>query len=661
MVQHGIWRLDEGGLCDMIATSNKFRPIGAVVLFFGINNVCNAGEIQAFGSTLAIVSTCINYMVTRITAAMSCGSAQTIAVVAIPILPTWEPWRVRLARGINKRVRQFLKDQPTAVAVDFPKAMFGDPVRQKLLSDSTHLNRQGYERFAATLYTVLILKLDLPVSSTPTIAPTQPVHSVPSVGDGRGLVKLVMDIETGDPDDILTLLFALSHPRIQVRAVTVTPGSREQVALIRWILQEVLGAQHTVSVGAREWPKNAPKVLEGLRSKTGFYSLFGRARVGATDCEDATAVLVRECGPDTVLFTGGPLQNLGAALKDARFQLGVWLGQGGFAGEACAQAAGVALFEKFRGKDFCATWNFSGDIRSAELALRSPAIGRRVLVGKNICHRDDNRYSRALHHKVRDAAAATADQAQEKALKLLYHCMDGYRSTKGKLLHDPLALSACINPSIFKFIEAKVKYSPQKRGWGSFPQKGTGTQVAVDFSPARFVETMLSVTATPASHSIASCVPGVAVAEGFIAAKHDGRTDEQVAPQTLVSQKNSVFASEESASILTPPPMPELTKNSSYWFGAGASQSISRDVRPEESLTTNGVDADADAIAGGDSAVAVGGDSAVADATGGAKDTFGEPADDMSKLDIDGCRAELLATLKQNPFDAKVGVCHRDI
>ena len=217
---------------------------------------------------------------------------------------------------------------------------------------------------------------------------------------------------------------------------------------------------------------------------SGFYSAFGRARVGASDYEDAAEVLVSACGSDVVLFTGGPLQNLGAALRDPRFQLGMRLGQGGFAGEPCARAAGVTLFEKFRGRDFCRTWNFGGDVRSTELALASPAIGRRVLVGKNICHRDDNRYSSALHDRIRSAAARTGHKQQQKALRLLHRCMSEYggKRKKGKLLHDPLALSACIDESIFTFVEAKVKYDRQSRGWGSFPKEGTGTRVAVDFS-----------------------------------------------------------------------------------------------------------------------------------------------------------------------------------
>ena len=52
-------------------------------------------------------------------------------------------------------------------------------------------------------------------------------------------VPLVIDIETGDPDDLLTLIAVACHPKIELRAVTVTPGSHEQLAMVKWVLQQL--------------------------------------------------------------------------------------------------------------------------------------------------------------------------------------------------------------------------------------------------------------------------------------------------------------------------------------------------------------------------------------------------------------------------------------
>lgn len=46
-------------------------------------------------------------------------------------------------------------------------------------------------------------------------------------------LDLVFDMETDDPDDFLTLLLLLGHPCARLRAVTIVPGSPEQVGLVR--------------------------------------------------------------------------------------------------------------------------------------------------------------------------------------------------------------------------------------------------------------------------------------------------------------------------------------------------------------------------------------------------------------------------------------------
>ena len=48
-----------------------------------------------------------------------------------------------------------------------------------------------------------------------------------------GRVDLIWDMETGDPDDFLTLLLLLGHPRVNLIGVTVTPGTPDQVGVVR--------------------------------------------------------------------------------------------------------------------------------------------------------------------------------------------------------------------------------------------------------------------------------------------------------------------------------------------------------------------------------------------------------------------------------------------
>ena len=43
-------------------------------------------------------------------------------------------------------------------------------------------------------------------------------------------------METGDPDDFLTRPLPGGHPGIDLRAVIVTPGSGDQIAVVHWAL-----------------------------------------------------------------------------------------------------------------------------------------------------------------------------------------------------------------------------------------------------------------------------------------------------------------------------------------------------------------------------------------------------------------------------------------
>jgi len=299
----------------------------------------------------------------------------------------------------------------------------------------------------------------------------------------RERLSIVFDMETGDPDDVLTLLLLCAHPEVELRAVTITPGSGEQVALVQWLLQQV-GLDKQVMVGAQEWPANADKP-GCLRGK--FYNCFERApRKEWTQVDTAAAVLQRCCDEHTTLLTGGPLHNLGAALQVEDFRVGRWVAQGGFAGEGVVPQH--LQMDKFAGKKSCPTWNFNGNIAAAEAALASEAIGRRVLVSKNVCHRVV--YDAALHEDLKAAvqqAGADGRVQREAALRLICTSMEKY--AKEKKLHDPLALAAALDESVCTFAEVSV--FRDKGGWGSRLTAATDTWISVDYDDALFRTALL--------------------------------------------------------------------------------------------------------------------------------------------------------------------------
>ncbi len=63
------------------------------------------------------------------------------------------------------------------------------------------------------------------------------------------MIDIIFDMETDDPDDFITLLMLLGHPDVNLKAVTIFPGSPQQIGFIRrtinkWFDQDIpIGAQ----------------------------------------------------------------------------------------------------------------------------------------------------------------------------------------------------------------------------------------------------------------------------------------------------------------------------------------------------------------------------------------------------------------------------------
>jgi len=284
---------------------------------------------------------------------------------------------------------------------------------------------------------------------------------------------IVWDMETGDPDDFLTLLLLLGHPGVNLLAVTVTPGAPDQVGLVRralsWFDRDIPVGAHNI-----DHPKRCVSAWH--------YRAYGDIPL-SSEAEPAAPLLASLCGPATTLVTGGPPKNLGEAVAQEGFALGCWVGQGGFAGE------GVVPREQqlpaFKGLSVCPSFNFNGAPHAALAALASPAIGKRLLVSKNVCH--GVIYDTALHEQV----GAVKDRSL--SLRLIWQGMDAYlrRHHAGKKLHDPLAACCAIDPAIGTWQEVEVFH--ERGGWGARKAIGTRTWVITGYDPARFVSVLTAV------------------------------------------------------------------------------------------------------------------------------------------------------------------------
>jgi pyrimidine-specific ribonucleoside hydrolase len=286
-------------------------------------------------------------------------------------------------------------------------------------------------------------------------------------------MDVVWDMETGDPDDFITLLFLLGHPTVNLKGVTVTPGTPDQIGVVRHALAMF---ERAIPVGAFNIEHQSSK---GSCVSSWHYKAFGEM----PPSRDAIAgpVLLRElCDDDTTLVTGGPLKNLGGALQLDGFRLGRLFVQGGFAGEGVVPPE--RQLEKFRGMTTCPTYNLNGHPKSALAVIASTAIREKRFVSKNVCH--GVVYDAAMHERF------AAVKQHSKSLALIYQGMSAYldESPDGKKFHDPLAACCAIDPSIGEW--AEVELYREKGLWGSRLAPGSGVQIIIGYDHAKLVDTL---------------------------------------------------------------------------------------------------------------------------------------------------------------------------
>jgi inosine-uridine nucleoside N-ribohydrolase len=297
-----------------------------------------------------------------------------------------------------------------------------------------------------------------------------------------GSVELAFDMETKDPDDALTLAIIATHPAVSLDAVTVNPGTREQIGVVRRILARA-GAED-VAIGARD-----------SAARTDAVSAFHRDWLGATTPADPDApahellagTLARR--PDTVILSGAPLHNVRDLLRHhAGVRVRRWVAQGGFAGDNLVPAS--QRLDKFAGRTASESHNFGANKKATLAVLADPRVELRQLVGKNVTH--GVAWDAGLQRRIAALEGATPGlRLAQEAMSVLLASAPG-----GKLLHDPLAACAAIDPAIMSWVEARVTYAGGR--WGAEAAPGSATFVATGVDRAAFLRTLVAPAPWPA-------------------------------------------------------------------------------------------------------------------------------------------------------------------
>lgn len=308
--------------------------------------------------------------------------------------------------------------------------------------------------------------------------------------------RIVFDMETGDPDDVFTLIWLLGHPGVDLQAVTITPGTPHQIGIVRHVLDQF--GQGEMTVGAfdihHRKARGTPEEHYVSCVSDWHYKFLGQVPCSENAIPGWQALHIH-LDENTILLTGAPLKNLGALLRrpppvpEFRFP---WVAQGGFAGEGVVPEP--MQLDKFKGMRTCPTYNLNGDPKSALLAMEHPLITTRRFVSKNVCH--SVVYDQELHTRLERFlhGMSDLDTPHGLSLEMIYSGMGVYlaKRASGKAFHDPLAACCAINPAIGTW--AKVKLFREKGGWGAeFAEPGDPltSDIIVAYNRELFIQTLL--------------------------------------------------------------------------------------------------------------------------------------------------------------------------
>jgi inosine-uridine nucleoside N-ribohydrolase len=298
--------------------------------------------------------------------------------------------------------------------------------------------------------------------------------------ENKTLIKkhIFLEIETGDFDDIIAAIYCLLNEQMNVLALAVHPGSPEQIGMIQNVFEYIKFpeqyANRLIICASNPGQKYVPN---------GKYArVFGKFKPFIGEVPEASNVLINLChkyGEHLTYLTLGPPVALGRALmKDDKIILGTWVAQGGFAGVGVMEEDQV--MDKFKNLVQCHTTNFNLAPKEALIALESPNVLKRYLVGKHICH--GIIYDKEFHERLGKHDSQFAKLFHKIMSKIYFN---GGKQ-KNKKIHDILPCIMVLNRVICEFREVRMFFvenelKQESSEWGCYLEEGTNTFIATNY------------------------------------------------------------------------------------------------------------------------------------------------------------------------------------
>lgn len=277
-------------------------------------------------------------------------------------------------------------------------------------------------------------------------------------------MKLIVETDIGrDADDFFALCYLISAG-VEIVAVTVSPGDKDQIAVAKGLLKE---CGVSCPVGSAK-PEREKSSVGGAHPD--FLKQYGYPLRAEPDGYGPDVIAeAMSLHPDAELFVCGPLQSVGPYLASGG-KLGRATMQGGFLGYE-VHGRDVVRLDKFENKLLESTFNLGGDKTGAHSFL-SGDVQSRSFVGKHICHTIV--YDSNIHEIVKSV------KPKHRAMEVFHEHMDLYLSRQPvKMFHDPTAAVCHLHPECADWIKGNLIY--EKGKWGTELSE-EGDLVAVDIN-----------------------------------------------------------------------------------------------------------------------------------------------------------------------------------
>lgn len=264
-------------------------------------------------------------------------------------------------------------------------------------------------------------------------------------------MDLIIETDIGhDPDDFFAICYLIASG-VNVRAILISPGDPDQIAIARLICKET-GLK--IPIGTSKPNRNK------LSSGSIHHQLLKEYNYPLEEKSDGLGVdIIKNViadYPESELFIIGPVSSISQYMSkhpETHFKRATM--QGGFLPYSIYFPKSPCL--NFEGKNWMPTFNLNGD-RPAGVTFFSGNIGERRMVGKNICHTvlfDKEVWEKRNNQVVVNNVAAY--NLFEKAATMYLERHDS------KKFHDPTAAVCHLHPEIGHWVRGNTV--KEETGW----------------------------------------------------------------------------------------------------------------------------------------------------------------------------------------------------